>query len=118
MILKKYPKINESGFYHKNNQYFLSNNKGTFFIQLTDIKGIDVKSINVISKEMEGKDAKNKTCILKFRVTEKNCNIIFNLTKVDPEEYNSQITSAIMSGPYSQSTSNIEDNEREPINPK
>jgi hypothetical protein len=113
----EYPKIKESGYYHKKNQYFLSKNKSLFFIQLKDFKSIDLKSINVASKQIKGKDSKNKTCILKFNASAKNSKIVFNLKTITPEEYNGQITDACAGGPFSQSLSNIEDNGRKPTNP-
>jgi hypothetical protein len=115
---KEYPKIKESGYYHKKNQYFLSKNKGLFLIQLKEIKSIDLKSINVASKQIKGKDSKNKTCILKFNVPSKNSKIVFNLKSITPEEYNGQITDACAGGPFSQSLSNIEDNGRQATEPK
>jgi hypothetical protein len=106
----KNPNIKQSGFYHKKGEYFLSKNRGLYIIKLEDLKKVNENDIKVSSKKMNGKDNKNKVAILDFQVTGKSGKIVISIESLKPKDYNSEITNAMTSGPYSQSTSNIEDN--------
>jgi hypothetical protein len=59
---------------------------------------------------MGNKESKKDTAILDFQVTGKSGKIVISLESVKPKEYNTRITSAISTGPYGASLTNLEDN--------
>jgi hypothetical protein len=108
----KSPNLKKSGFYHKKGEYFLSKNRGLFILKLEDFKKVNEAAIKVSSKKMGSKESKTDAAILDFQVTGKGGKIVISLESVKPKEYNARNTSAMTSGPYGESLSNIEDNKQ------